>query len=61
MDVGEHNVDRYVRLTHSDGFFAARGLDNGIARLPQMVGDVASDEVLVLDHENNDSTDTVGD
>jgi len=60
MDVGEHNVDRHIRLTHSDGFFAARGLDNGIAHFPQMVGDVASDEDLILDQENDRSMGTVG-
>jgi hypothetical protein len=31
----------------------ARGLDNGVARFPQMVGDVKSDEDLVLDPKRN--------
>jgi hypothetical protein len=60
MDVGEHDVDWHVRFTHSDRFFAARGLDNGITGFPQMFCHVASDEDLVLDHKNDRSTGTVG-
>jgi hypothetical protein len=53
VNIGEHYVDQHPRLANSDGFFAARGLDDGIACVPQTVRSVPSDEEFVLDQEND--------
>ena len=53
------SIDR-SDVQHSDGFFAACGLYSGIARFPQTFGNSESDEGLVLNHENDRSTGTVG-
>lgn len=45
-------------LPHS-GVPLENSLDYGKARFPQIIGNVPSDEGLVLDHENDDAMGTV--